>query len=156
MRLHDTLWGLLVLLFGSAVALYARTFPATAGQSIGPGVFPFLIGVGFAVSGVVLIGAGLRKSRSRWMELDAWMGEPRTVVNAVLVVGVLIFYALAVETIGYFITAFIFLAVLFLALGVSRRWIAPIAAGVTLGLHVAFYSLLRVPLPWGWLERMAW
>jgi hypothetical protein len=27
---------------------------------------------------------------------------------------------------------------------------------VTLGLHLAFYSLLRVPLPWGWLEGIAW
>ena len=71
-------------------------------------------------------------------------------------VGALIFYALAVDTLGFFITAFLFLAVLFLAFGVSRRWIAPLAVAVTIGLHFAFYSLLRVPLPWGWLESLAW
>jgi putative tricarboxylic transport membrane protein len=27
---------------------------------------------------------------------------------------------------------------------------------VTLVIHYAFYSLLRVPLPWGVLERFAW
>ncbi len=41
---------------------------------------------------------------------------------------------------------------LFLAFGVARRWILPLAASVTLVIHYAFYSLLRVPLPWGVLE----
>ena len=156
MRLNDTLSGLLLLLFGTCVVVDARTFPASPGQSIGPGLFPILIGVGLVLCGVVLLWSGRRQRGGRWLEFEEWVCQPRRALNAVLVVGALIFYALAVETIGFFITAIVLLAVLFLAFGVRRRWIAPLAVGVTLGLHISFYSFLRVPLPWGWLEGMAW
>ena len=63
---------------------------------------------------------------------------------------------LALTSVGFFITAFVFLGGLFLLFGVSRRWIVPLAVVVTFALHVAFYTVLRVPLPWGWLEGMAW
>jgi putative tricarboxylic transport membrane protein len=36
------------------------------------------------------------------------------------------------------------------------RWIVPLAVVVTLAIHYAFYKLLRVPLPWGWLEPLGW
>ena len=156
MRLHDTLSGLLLLLFGTIVALYSLSFPAVAGQRVGPGVFPSLIGVALVASGVVLIASARRGRGARWVEFESWVQEPRLALNATLVVTSLIVYALAVETLGFFITAFALLAVLFIAFGVSRRWIVPVAAAVTFGLHVTFYSLLRVPLPWGWLEPIAW
>jgi putative tricarboxylic transport membrane protein len=156
MRLSDTFSGLLLLLFGCGVAFHARTFPATPGQNIGPGLFPLLIGMGIAVAGAVLIWSGRRQDERRWLESEMWMRQPRLLFNGALVIGAVIFYALAVETTGFFIAAFVFLGALFLAFGVDRRWVVPIAAGVTLGLHLAFYSLLRVPLPWGWLEGIAW
>jgi putative tricarboxylic transport membrane protein len=115
-----------------------------------------LMGSGLAGCGAVLAWAGWKKRDAAWLELEAWVCEPRMVLNAVLVIGALIFYALVVDVAGFFVTAFAFLAVLFVAFGVTRRWIAPIAAAMTLGLHFAFYTLLRVPLPWGWLEGMAW
>jgi putative tricarboxylic transport membrane protein len=57
---------------------------------------------------------------------------------------------------GFFITAFIFLGTLCFAFGVPRKHIMPIAIGVPFVIHYAFYTLLRVPLPWGLLERLAW
>jgi putative tricarboxylic transport membrane protein len=27
---------------------------------------------------------------------------------------------------------------------------------LTLAIHFCFYRLLRVPLPWGWLQPIAW
>ena len=156
MRLNDTLSGLLLMIFGISVAVAAGAFPETAGQKIGPGLFPGLIGLGMALSGVVLAWSGRKVRDARWVAFEEWMAEPRMALNAALVVGTLVFYALAVDMMGFFITAIVFLAVLFLAFGVSRRWIAPLAIVVTLGLHFAFYSLLRVPLPWGWLEPLAW
>jgi len=156
MRFNDTLAGLLLVIFGIVVGVSAARFPETGGQTIGPGLFPGLIGAGMAVSGAVLAWSGRKVRDPRWLALEEWVAEPRLALNATLVVGALIFYALAVDTLGFFITAFLFLAVLFLAFGVSRRWIAPLAVAVTIGLHFAFYSLLRVPLPWGWLESLAW
>lgn len=156
MRFHDTLSGLLLLFFGLTVALYSLSLPAPAGLRVGPGTFPTMIGIALAVCGAVLIASGRRQRGAAWVEWESWLREPRLALNAALVVAALIVYALAVETLGFFITAFILLTALFLAFGVSRRWIVPVAVTVTFGLHVAFYSLLRVPLPWGWLEPIAW
>ena len=156
MRLSDTLSGLLLVLFGLAVVLYARTFPGAAGHGVGPAFFPMVIGVGIALCGAVLGWSGRKERDAAGLEFEAWARHPRLALNGALVIGGLIFYAVAVETIGFFVTAFAILVALFLAFGVRWRWIVPLAAMVTLGLHVAFYSLLRVPLPWGWLEGIAW
>ncbi len=84
------------------------------------------------------------------------MRRPRMVGNFAVVVGSLLFYALVVDRLGFFITSIVFLGVLFLAFGVSRRRIVPLALAVTLVIHYGFYTLLRVPLPWGVLEGIAW
>jgi putative tricarboxylic transport membrane protein len=156
MRLNDTLSGLLLLVFSAVIVVYAWRFPEIPGQNMGPGLFPILIGVGLALCGLTLTWAGRTPQDTAWLVFEDWVRRPRMVLNAALVIGGLIFYALVVDTVGFFLTAFVFLVVLFLGFGVSRRWIAPIAAAVTFGLHVAFYTLLRVPLPWGWLEGIAW
>jgi putative tricarboxylic transport membrane protein len=78
------------------------------------------------------------------------------VANFALVIADVVFYAVAVDWLGFFITASVFLSVLFLAFGVRRARIVPLAAIVTLGLHYSFYTLLRVPLPWGLLGGIAW
>jgi putative tricarboxylic transport membrane protein len=156
MRFNDTLSGLLLIFFGATVALYSISLPGAAGQSIGPGAFPAIIGFGLAASGAVLIWSERGKTREAWLALETWVRQPQLALNAALVVGALIFYALAVETLGFFITAVALLTALFLAFGVRPRLVLPVALTVTVGLHVAFYSLLRVALPWGWLEAIAW
>jgi putative tricarboxylic transport membrane protein len=154
MRLNDTLCGLLLLLLGGVVVAHAWQFPSPD-QSIGPGLFPILTGAGLALCGAVFLWSG-RKQCAAWFEAEDWIRRPRMVLNAALVIGALLFYALVVDIAGFFLTAFIFLFVLFRAFGVGRRWIVPLAVAVTLGLHMAFYTVLRVPLPWGWLKGIAW
>jgi len=39
---------------------------------------------------------------------------------------------------------------------VPAKWIVPLAVAMTLGIHYAFYKLLKVPLPWGLLQGVAW
>ena len=50
----------------------------------------------------------------------------------------------------------LYLSTLFAVFRVRARWVVPLAIVVTLIIHYAFYKLLRVPLPWGVLERFAW
>jgi len=154
-RVGDTLSGMLTAAAGLAVVLHARTFPPTPGQSIGPAFFPTIVGAAMIALGAALAISG-RARGGRLVLLDEWVRGPRMVLNFALVVADVVFYALAVDRLGFFITAFLFLAVLFLAFGVPRRWIAPIAAAVTLAMHYAFYTALRVPLAWGVLEGIAW
>ena len=156
MRLRDTLSGLLLLVFGVVVIVHARAFPGAPGQNIGPGFFPVVIAAGLALGGVVLVWTGRKERDVAWLQFDDWVRKPRMALNAGLVIGSLIGYVLLVDSVGFFLTAFGLLMMLFLAFGVRKRWAAPIAVAATFGLHFAFYTLLRVPLPWGWLEGMAW
>jgi putative tricarboxylic transport membrane protein len=155
MKLSDTLSGLLTLIFGTAIVVVARTFPAMPGQTIGPALFPTLIGVGMIVCGLALVLSGRRRG-TPWLQADDWVHRPRMVLNFGLVFADLVFYAIAVGRLGFFLTAVIFLSVLMLAFGVRRVRIVPLALAVTMVIHYAFYSLLRVPLPWGVLEGIAW
>jgi putative tricarboxylic transport membrane protein len=155
MKLSDTLSALLTLIFGTAIVVVARTFPAMPGQTIGPALFPTLIGVGLILCGLALVLSGGWRG-SPWLQADDWVHRPRMVLNFGLVFVDLVFYALAVGRLGFFITAVIFLSVLMLAFGVRRVRIVPLALAVTMVIHYAFYSLLRVPLPWGVLEGIAW
>jgi putative tricarboxylic transport membrane protein len=155
MKFNRAVSGLIVALFGLGVLLQARTFPSMPGQTVGPGFFPELIGAGLLICGVALIVAG-RGRGERWIEGAEWLRRPRMLFNFLLVFVDLVFYAFAVARLGFFITAVLFLGVLMVAFGVPRTRILPLAVVVTFVIHYAFYSLLRVPLPWGVLERFAW
>nr|MBA2601996.1 tripartite tricarboxylate transporter TctB family protein [Acidobacteriota bacterium] len=61
MRLNDMLTGLLILVIGAMVAGYAQTFPSMPGQSVGPSLFPTVIGIGFIFLGAALSASGLRR-----------------------------------------------------------------------------------------------
>jgi putative tricarboxylic transport membrane protein len=59
-----------------------------------------------------------------------------------------------VDALGFILTGVVYLATLFAVFGVRPRSVVPIALAVTLVIHYAFYKLLKVPLPWGLLERV--
>jgi putative tricarboxylic transport membrane protein len=61
-----------------------------------------------------------------------------------------------VDALGFILTGVVYLATLFTVFGVQLRWVVPIGLGVTLVIHYAFYKLLKVPLPWGLLQGIAW
>jgi putative tricarboxylic transport membrane protein len=73
-----------------------------------------------------------------------------------VLVGVNLFYILAVQRLGFVLTAFVYLAALMRVLRMRWAVLLPVAAVATLVIHLAFYRLLKVPLPWGILQRWAW
>jgi putative tricarboxylic transport membrane protein len=156
MRTSDLTTGLIIMAGGLAVAGYAQTLPPMPGQPIGPSLFPTVIGVGLALAGAVLALSGLNRRATPWLELDAWARTPRALARVALVIIVLIAYTVVVDPLGFLITGVLFLSVLFAAFGARRGWILPIAIGVTVAIHYAFYTVLGVPLPWGVLEAIAW
>jgi putative tricarboxylic transport membrane protein len=156
MRFSDALSGLLLAALGAAVIAYSQTFPPMPGQSVGPSLFPSMIGGGLVIFGVMLMAPALRRGDRPWVEIEDWMRRPRMVLNFALVVGMLVVYAFVVDTLGFFLASIVFLVSLFLAFGVNRKWILPLAVIVTFAIHYAFYTLLRVPLPWGVFEGIAW
>jgi len=161
MKVNDAIWGALFLLLAVAILIHIQTFPTIPGQNIGPALFPGAIAVGLAVCAVILIVKGLvlrthGPEHAHWVRFEAWVRSPRHVLAFFLVIGVNIFYILLVDTLGFIVTGTIYLAALFAVFGVRARWNLPLALVIALIIHYAFYKLLKVPLAWGLLQRIAW
>jgi putative tricarboxylic transport membrane protein len=161
MKLNDAVWGALLLLFSVVLLVHVQSFPKIPGQQVGPGLFPGLLALGLGVCGVILILKGLATrreggERGDWIAFDAWTRLPHYQLAFALTIGVIVFYILAVDALGFIPTGIVYLCALFWVYGVPRKWIVPIAVIVTLCIHYAFYKLLKVPLPWGLLQGIAW
>ena len=151
MKLNDAVWGVLLLVLSAAVFLAIRSFPNIPGQNIGPGAFPALIATGLAGCAVILLVRGIRELRvgGRLLVFGEWLRSPRHVVNFLLTCGAIVFYLLTVQRLGFLVTATLLLLALFLQLRV-RPWLAVLVAlAAAFAIHLAFYKLLRVSLPWG-------
>jgi putative tricarboxylic transport membrane protein len=155
MQLSDRMSGVLALCLGLVVVLLTRTFPPTPGQSIGPALFPSLAGAGLIAFGAWMVVAD-RAASGGWLRFDDWVRRPRMVANFALVIGALVVYALVLPVVGFFLSSAVFLVTLMITFGAPPRRALPLAVVVTMAIHYVFYSLLRVPLPWGLFEAVAW
>jgi putative tricarboxylic transport membrane protein len=124
------------------------------GQKYGPAWFPGLVAAGLGVCGLLLVFAGLR-GRARWVQFPEWMHRERSRAAVLAVLGGVVFYILAADRLGFFLTGIVIVALWVRVLGASWRMTIPIAALAPLIIHLAFYKGLRVPLPWGLLEKWA-
>lgn len=131
---------------------HIQGYPAMPGQKFGPAWFPGLIAIGLVVCGAGLVFSARRKL---WIELPSWLSRPRPLAGVVSIVGGLLFYYLAADALGFYLTAFPLLVLWMRLLGASWRVTLPIALIATVVIHLSFYKLLRIPLPWGLLERYA-
>jgi putative tricarboxylic transport membrane protein len=161
MKLNDAVWGALLIFFSAVILVHVQGFPTIPGQKVGPALFPGLLAVGLAICAVMLIVKGIasrakRGERAHWVALDGWTRSRRHVRAFVAVVGVNLFYILLVDDLGFILTGTAYLALLFIVFGVRKRVVVPLALGLTLVIHYAFYKLLKVPLPWGVLQGIAW
>ena len=161
MKINDAIWGAVLLLLAAAILVHVQSFPKIPGQKVGPALFPGLIAAGLAICALLLVMKGLvaRRSggsRQPWVTPEDWVRSPRHVLAFALVIGVNAFYILVVDRLGFIPVGVIYLSVLFLVFQVRTAWIVPLAIVITLVIHYAFYKLLKVPLPWGLLQGMAW
>ena len=155
MRVRDTVSGALIMLLGLAIAAYAQTIPSRPGMAFGPSLFPTIIGLALALCGAALAGQGLRRG-GRMVELPGWARSPRHVAGVLLLFGLIAFYILLVDRLGFLLTAFVILAVFQSWFGVRLRTALPLAALASIAFYVAFSRLLAVPLPVTWLETLFW
>ncbi len=157
MKFNDAILGLVVLLGGLAIILQARTFPPTYGQAYGPDLFPTIIGIGFVLSGIVLVIGGWRERQAvGWVDFQG-VGLGRLVDAGIVLLYIIAFIFLA-PRLGFLLTAGIG-AWLLMVRFQEGRWLSSllIAAAVTLAADWAFRVLLLVPLPQGWvLPRLPW
>ena len=62
---------------------------------------------------------------------------------------------MASEPLGFHLTGFVLLLAWMRILGTRLSLALVVAVVATVVIHLAFYKVLRIPLPWGVLERWA-
>jgi putative tricarboxylic transport membrane protein len=148
-QLSDRVTGGVLVALGGLAAWGGSRLPAVPGQDVGPAAFPMLIGSGLVGCGV-LIALGIGRSFEAPEEAEAphpwWYG-----LRALVPPALLIFYMLASERLGFLLTAAIMVFAAALALGARLSLAVPLALAAPPLVHLAFYKLLRVPLPEGLL-----
>jgi len=160
-KINDALWGALFALLGAAILWHVQGFPRIPGQNVGPALFPGVLAVAMLVCGAILIVSGLKARRAdrgslRWAVAPEWLRSRRHVLAFAVLVASNVFYLLAVDWLGFLPTAFVYLAALMWVLRVRPAIAVLVAFLMALAIHYAFYKLLRVPLPWGVLQGLAW
>jgi putative tricarboxylic transport membrane protein len=150
-RTSDRWVGLALALLGGAVLWSARSFPNVPGQKLGAGFLPMLVGAGLVVCAVGLMLRSLRAAAYAQVKVK---GAPREehFGSSLVIIGAVIAYILLADRVGFLILAPLCLVACFLALRVKLSHALLWALAGTLVVHVTFYKLLRVPLPWGVLR----
>ena len=155
MKLNDALSGAALVALGAVVLWHIQGFPPMPGQKFGPAWFPGLIAGGLIVCGGRLLLARLRAAAPEsLLTLPEWTRRSRPVASVASVIAGLLFYVFAADTLGFHITAAALLLLWSRLLGTSWHLAIIVALAATVVIHLAFYKLLRVPLPWGLLERV--
>lgn len=157
MKLNDAVFGLLLIALGAAVLVAVQGYPKMPGQPVGPALFPGLVAAGLCVAGALLVARGWRlRGDQRWFEWGPWVRSPRHVLALAVLLASIALYIFAADALGFLPVAAIILAALFLVLRVPASQAIGIAVVAALLVHTAFYKLLKVPLPWGVLQGVAW
>jgi len=139
------------IIIGLAVMMVSYQMSLGTLHMPGPGLLPFLLGsllvivtLPIFINSLVLF----KRTSPGTRETGIWAGIEFK--NVLIIVVALVAYALLLEKLGFLITAFLFLFVLFSAFD-SRRWF--FALGVSLVTILISYTLfvlvLRVELPSG-------
>lgn len=156
MKINDALTGAALVALGATVLWHIQGFPKIPGQNYGAAWFPGWVASGLVVCGVLLIATRKRAAGSLpWVVPPDWMRRRAAVLAVASVIAGLLVYVFLAQTLGFHLVAVGLLLTWCRLLGAGWRLAVPTAVIATLLIHLAFYKLLRVPLPWGVLERFA-
>ena len=150
MQVTDRLTGGVLVALGAAAAWFGSLLPAVPGQDVGPAAFPMVIGFGLIGCGALIsLGIGQSFEAPEEPEPSSAPKPPLGSLGVLVPPALLLFYMLASEPLGFLLTAAIMVLLAGLALGARLTIAVPVALVAPLLVHLAFYKLLRVPLPEG-------
>jgi putative tricarboxylic transport membrane protein len=157
MQLSDRVTGLFLVALGGLAAYGGSRLPPVPGQQVGPNVFPMVVGAGLVVCGTLIaLGIGRQFEEGAQAKLAAQSPDVEAPASAwwrglmaLVPPGLLLFYVLVADRLGFLLTAAIIVFITATALGARLRLALPLAIGAPLFVHLVFSKLLRVPLPFG-------
>lgn len=159
MQLSDRITGGVIATLGSVAFYYGSKLPPVPGQQVGPSAFPMVVGAGLAICGVLIV-LGVGRHFEQVAEADLAehtapeLLEPLPAWRswlALLPPGLVFFYALASERLGFLPTAGLMVLAAAFAFGARAKLAVPLALAAPFVINLIFLKLLRVPLPGGLL-----
>ena len=149
MQRSDRWVGIALALLGLAVLWSAQAFPNVPGQKLGAGFLPMIVGAGLVLCAIGLIVRSLRPGATT---AQAVVPRNEHFGSSLAIIATVVGYILLADRVGFLIVAPLCLIAIFRALRVQWSHSLWWAIGGTIVVHLAFYKLLRVPLPWGVLR----
>lgn len=156
MRFNNTFIGLVAAFLGLYVFVTGYRMPGLNHLQFGPGFFPCLIGIGLMGTGVALIAERWFTGAPRriWLEIDPRLRSRQALMGLLLMLGGIFFYIMVSEEAGFLLTGGVVLWI-----NLWWFWRRPLAAIVVslltvVLIQIAFGSIMKVPLPMGWLESI--
>lgn len=156
MRANDAINGLVLIVLSVGMIALTTTFPDFPGQNYGPSLFPRVLGSLLIICGGLLVWRGIvaRRAGAPLVQMASWSREPWRIGSFFLMLALLLTYILFSETVGFIPMAFLTLGALFLWFGVRPVTALITTIVATIAIYWFFASLLRVPLPRGWLDSI--
>ncbi|MBW4082755.1 tripartite tricarboxylate transporter TctB family protein [Paenibacillus sp. S150] len=153
-KLADRTGAAAAILIGSAsIAEAIRLFPYRMAMLNGDHLFPFVVGSGLLVFGLILAFRGDRSAGNHPEAGKDTESSPRTPVLIFAVPVILLFYIALIQWTGYLMATLAASVILFKGIGLFR-WYSSLAAALilTVSLYLIFVQWLHAPLPSGrWL-----
>ncbi len=151
MKRVDQISSAIILIIAAIYLFEASKLPIWKGTTLGPGLFPLILGMAMvAVHTLLFFKATASKGN---ISVPEDMVPPRTgVITLILIIGSLVAYTLLLEFLGFILSTFAFLAVLFIALEPTKKWKSFALAGAVVAvIYALFVLVLRMQVPRGLL-----
>jgi putative tricarboxylic transport membrane protein len=150
MDIRDIISGVVCLVLAVFVFTTSLRLGVGALHDPGSGFILFWASILLAICTCILFGVGLLKKTEPVRRSNAWNGADRR--NAIIVIAALVAYCLALPKLGYPISTFALMLVLF-GLGRMKPWMIILSSLITVLLsYYLFDHLLQTPLPRGVLR----
>lgn len=137
---RDFLSGIIFLAFGAALSWQSLNYQMGSLFQMGPGYFPFLIGIGLAIVGALLTGKAI---------ISGSEALPRIALRPlVLLIGSVVAFAFTLERAGLIVATILLILISRFASSQPMNWLttAILTACLTIGSVLIFRELLGLPI----------
>ena len=150
MKFNDRLIGALAMAGGTAVIAGTLDLRELPGQQFGSAFFPRIVGSALILTGLALI---IFATRSPWVRVSDML-RGRAALQVACTLAAVIFWVVVSPAVGFVPGTALVVFGLVLVAGGRVLPAVGTAIGAALLLYVIFGVLLRVPLPYGIVERL--